>query len=73
MFYFDISSTYGVLQIGRLVLSYTNAQGGFDGTSQIGWLGGEWEYSLELDESGLVLTTMYQGDLAMQRSLITCR
>ena len=72
MFYFDLTDRYGVFQIGRFCFSFTNAQGGMPGITQVAWLGGPKEYSLELDESGLVLTTMVEGDIVMQRSLITC-
>ena len=73
MFEFDLNSDYGFVRVGRLIFSWLNKVSHYeDGVTSVTWAGGETEYALDLDASGLTLVKMVEGDIVQSRSLITC-
>ena len=72
-FDFDCNSDYGFISVGRFVFSWLNKVSHYeDGVTSVSWLGGDIEWALDLDASGLTLVKMVEGDIVQSRSLITC-
>ena len=73
MFEFDLNSDYGFVRVGRLIFSWLNKVSHYeDGVTSVTWMGGNIEYALDLDASGLTLVKMIEGDIVQSRSLVTC-
>jgi hypothetical protein len=73
MFHFECNSDYGYFTIGRLSFSWLNKFSHYeDGVTSVTWMGGDVEWSIDLDASGLTLVKMVEGDIVQSRSLITC-
>ena len=73
MFELDLNSDYGFIRVGRLIFSWLNKVSHYeDGVTSVTWMGGDIEYALDLDASGLTLVKMIEGDIVQSRSLVTC-
>ena len=69
----DLNSDYGFIRVGRLIFSWLNKVSHYeDGVTSVTWMGGDLEYALDLDASGLTLVKMIEGDIVQSRSLVTC-
>lgn len=69
----DLNSDYGFIRVGRLIFSWLNKVSHYeDGVTSVTWMGGDIEYALDLDASGLTLVKMIEGDIVQSRSLVTC-
>lgn len=73
MLEFNLNSDYGFVRVGRIIFSWLNKFSHYeDGVTSVTLVGGDVEYALDLDASGLTLVTMIEGDIVQSRSLITC-
>ena len=74
MINFFVDSNSGYLQVGKFIFSWLNKFSHWeDGITSITWNVGEpIEYACDLDSSGLTLVTMVDGEIAQQRSLVSC-
>ena len=70
MLEFHLNSDYGFVRVGRLTFSWLNKFSHWeDGVTSVSWIGGDVEYALDLDASGLTLVKMVEGDIVQSRGL----